>query len=84
MPKLPLWLSRGRGGMLCQTNSDVISVDILCFPLHQVADLLFHILHFLMEHAGGNTQRAVAQNDNLLHAVGSSHTHPPPRPLPIS
>jgi len=48
--------ARGRGGMLCQTNSDVISVDILCFPLHQFADHLahlrrvrfsFHLLHDL-------------------------------------
>ena len=31
-----------------------------------------------MEHAGGDTQCAVAQNDDLLHAVGSSHTDPPP------
>ena len=47
-------------------------------PCTSLRICLFHILHFLMEHAGGDTQRAVAQNDDLLHAVGSSHTHPPP------
>ena len=50
------------------TREDFFGIA-LRLSLHKGADLLFHVLHFLVEHPGGNAQCAVAKDNDLLHAV---------------
>ena len=53
-----------------QMHSLKIRVSLpLRLTLHKGADLLFHVLYFLVEHPGGHAQCAVAKDDDLLHAV---------------
>ena len=42
-------------------------------PLNAAPYLFFHVLHLFVEHPGRDAEGAVAQNDDLLHAVGGGH-----------
>ena len=44
--------------------------------LHDLPDLLFHLLELLPEGRGRDPQRAVAEDDQLLRIVGGGHPHP--------
>ena len=46
---------------------------MLPFPLQIPPDLLLRFLHFFMEHAGRDTEGTMAQDNDLLHAIGGSH-----------